>query len=89
MIEPHNFPTLTPYFIDPTAVDPTKGPGLLKLQAEKFKVKTLLIDPYTPLHLYSAIQPINSLKLPGWSLEAALRNMSMFFFPFGVSMLLT
>jgi hypothetical protein len=39
-------------------------------------VKTLLIDPYTPLHLYSAILPIKSLKLPGWSLEGAMRNMS-------------
>jgi hypothetical protein len=77
MIEPHNFPTLTPYFIDPTTVNPNKG--LLKMQAEKFKVKTLLIDPYTPLHLYSAILPIKSLQLPRWSLESAMRNMSTYF----------
>ncbi len=76
MITPDNFPTLTPHFIDPTTVDPTKG--LLKTKAEKFIVKTLLVDPYTPLHLYSAILPINSLQLPGWSLEAAMRNMSMY-----------
>jgi hypothetical protein len=73
-IEPGNFPVLTPYFIDPTKVDPSEG--LLKSKAEKFRVKTLLIDPYTPLHLYSAILPIKSLKLPGWSLEAAMKNMS-------------
>ncbi|CZR52728.1 uncharacterized protein PAC_02605 [Phialocephala subalpina] len=77
MIEPDTFPTLTPYFIDPTTVDETKG--LLKAKAEKLLVKTLLIDPYTPLHLYSGILPIKSLQLPGWSLEAAMKNMTAFF----------
>lgn len=74
MIEPDTFPTLTPYFIDPTKVDDTRG--LLKEKASKFLVKTLLIDPYTPLHLYTGILPIKTLQLPGWSLEAAMKNMS-------------
>ncbi len=74
MIEPSTFPTLTPYFIDPTTVD--EKTGFLKTKAEKLMVKTLLIDPYTPLHLYSAILPIKTIKLPGWSLESAMKNMS-------------
>lgn len=74
MIEPSTFPKLTPYFIDPVTVDEKRG--LLKAKAEKLMVKTLLIDPYTPLHLYSAILPIKSIKLPGWSLESAMKNMS-------------
>ncbi|KAK0117084.1 hypothetical protein ONS96_012922 [Cadophora gregata f. sp. sojae] len=77
MIEPSTFPTLTPYFIDPTSVDEKKG--LLKAKAERLMVKTLLIDPYTSLHLYSAVLPIKTIKLPGWSLEAAMKNMTTFF----------
>ncbi|KAH8654011.1 hypothetical protein BGZ60DRAFT_496363 [Tricladium varicosporioides] len=77
MIEPDTFPTLTPYFIDPTTID--ENIGLLKAKAEKLLVKTLLIDPYTPLHLYTGILPIKSLQLPGWSLEAAMKNMTAFF----------
>ncbi|CZR68331.1 uncharacterized protein PAC_18230 [Phialocephala subalpina] len=74
---PSNFPTISPYFIDPTTVDAKVG--LQKTKAQKYMVKTLLIDPYTPFHLYSAVLPTKSLKLPGWTLEAAMRNMTAFF----------
>jgi hypothetical protein len=58
----------------PTTIDESKG--FAKTKAETFEVKTLLIGPYTPLHLYSAVLPINTLKLPNWSLDAAMKNMS-------------
>jgi hypothetical protein len=74
MIDPTTFPSLTPYFIDPSTF--TSQLSLLAAQAAKFMVKTLLVDPYTPFHLYSGILPIKSLQLPAWSLDAAMRNMS-------------
>jgi hypothetical protein len=73
MVEPHNFQTLTPCFIDPTTMLEAKS--FLNLQGEKLKVKPPLIDPYTSLPFYSVLLAINNLKLPDWSLEAATRNM--------------
>lgn len=45
-------------------------------QAAEFTITTMLIDPYTPVHLYSGILPIKSLQLPGWTLEIAMKHMS-------------
>ena len=42
-------------------------------------VKTLLIDPYAPIHLYSGILPIKSLKLPPWVFSEPMKNMTAFF----------
>lgn len=74
MIDTTSFPKITPVYIDPLTV--TDPPGLLAAQASKLMIKTLLIDPYTPFHLYTGILPIKSLQLPAWSLEAAMKNMS-------------
>ena len=42
-------------------------------------MKTLLIDPYAPIHAYSSILPIKSLQLPAWTLGEPMRNMTAFF----------
>lgn len=47
--------------------------------AAQLLVKTLLIDPFAPVHLYSAILPIKSLQLPAWTLSEPMRNMTAFF----------
>lgn len=73
-IQPENFPKLIPYFIDPKAFN--GGTGMAQAQAAEFTITTMLIDPYTPVHLYSGILPIKSLQLPGWTLEIAMKNMS-------------
>jgi hypothetical protein len=79
LIEPSNFPTLSPYYIDPDTL-PTPGmPSTVAFTQQhtaQLLVKTLLIDPYTPLHLYSGILPIASLQLPSWAINQALKNMS-------------
>jgi hypothetical protein len=77
-IAPSNFPTLTPQFIHSEQFN--GGPGLAEAQERKFLVKTMLVDPYTPVHLYSSVLPIKSLQLPGWTLEIAMKNMSTYTF---------
>jgi hypothetical protein len=80
-ITPPTFPKLQPYFLK--AMDfKADSPGLSDAQAAKLMVKTLLIDPYTPVHLYTGILPIKSLQLPGWTLSDAMKNMSMTPSPF-------
>jgi hypothetical protein len=75
-IVPESYPTLMPYYLHS---DPTKNPtGAAYAQAhvDKFMVTTVLMDPYTPIHLYSGILPIKKLELPPWSLRGAMKNMS-------------
>ena len=70
LIQPENFPTLSPYYIDPDG--PLKNGSFLASHAAEFLVKTLLIDPYTPMHVYSLILPITALQLPAWTVQAGL-----------------
>ena len=74
-ILPENFDTLSPYYIEPEG--PLKNGSFVESHATKFMIKTLLIDPYTPLHLYSPILLIKSLKLPAWTVQTAFQKMSM------------
>ena len=55
------------------------SPGLTRDLIGKLKVKTLLVDPYTALHLYSGVLPIKSLQLPEWSLRLGLEKMCKYF----------
>ena len=77
-INPSTLPKLTPYFLDPDGIDPSKT-DYAQAHAEQLRVKTLLIDPYAPIHAYSGILPIKSLQLPAWTLSEPMRNMTAFF----------
>jgi hypothetical protein len=76
-ILPENFETLGPYYVEPE--DPLVNNSFADSHASNFRVKTMLLDPFTPLHLYTPILPIKSLKLPEWSVQTALEKMSAFF----------
>ena len=73
---------LTPFFLPPEQI--IGGPGMpySKALTSQLMIKTLLIDPYTPIHLYPSILPINSLQLPAWTMKDAMKNMSECIFPF-------
>ncbi len=73
-IVPGNFPPLRPYFVDPQ--DHKDGSGFAEAHTAHMMVKSVLMDPYTPVHLYSGILPIKSLQLPAWTLQQAMKNMS-------------
>lgn len=86
-IEPNNFPLLNPRYIDPADANfATKGdPSGIKYKTyteartAQYTIKTLLIDPYTPIHAYSPILPIKSLQLPAWTIQRAFTRMTAFF----------
>lgn len=80
LIEPQTFPQLTPYFLHPDAIRDTDSSEFAYTQQHtaKLMVKTLLVDPYVPIHLYSGILPIKALQLPAWTIQQALKNMSTF-----------
>jgi hypothetical protein len=74
-IEPATFPSLNPHYIDPN--DPSQD--MAQAAAVKWSVKTMLIDPYAPLHVHSPILPTASIQLPSWTVQTALKRMSAFF----------
>ncbi|KAH8901387.1 hypothetical protein GQ53DRAFT_851002 [Thozetella sp. PMI_491] len=76
-IAPDNFPRLYPFFTDPAAY--TAGTGFIEASIAQMTTKTVLIDPYTPVHVYSGILPIASLQLPAWTMQQAMKNMTAFF----------
>ena len=88
-ISPQTFPPIKPYYIHPNISSPPSSPptqtppidaiNIPKASASKLTVKTLLIDPYTPLHVYSPILPTATVQLPSWTVESALKKMNAFF----------
>jgi hypothetical protein len=79
LTEPASFPTLSPFFVDPEGTL-TNGSYAATL-AQNFNIKTMLIDPYTALHVYSDILPIKDFQLPAWTIQTALQKMSKCLFP--------
>lgn len=77
LIEPSTFPKLSPYYVEPN-IDQVDN-SFLATHAAHFMVKTVIVDPYTPLHVYSPILPITSLQLPAWTVQSALQRMSACF----------
>jgi hypothetical protein len=75
-IEPSNFPALSPFFLEPDA--PLTNNSYSAGLAENLQIKTLLLDPYTALHVYSGILPITELQLPAWTVQTAMQTMSTF-----------
>lgn len=46
---------------------------------QNLKVFTALVDPFTAVHAYTGILPIQSLALPVWTLQSAMDKMTAFF----------
>lgn len=76
LIEPSSLPSLSPYYVDPTG--PLKNNSFAETQATHLMIKTMIVDPYTPLHVYSPILPITSLQLPSWTIQQGLHKICKF-----------
>lgn len=72
-----NFDALSPFHVNPT--DFSTSTSYVAAKTSQLLVKTMLIDPYTPLHVFTPILPIKSLQLPSWTVQRALEKMSAFF----------
>jgi hypothetical protein len=83
LIEPDNYPTLTPYYNAPGSSDANytvKTPmQILKESNNQLTVFGMLVDPFTVIHAYTSFQPVQVLRLPEWALEQSLKNITAFF----------
>lgn len=80
---PQNFIRLSPYYLDPITLKATgsnRGFASYKqARTAQYIIKTMLVDPYTPIHAYSPILPITSLAIPSWTIQQAMTRMTAFF----------
>jgi len=84
-----NYPVLAPYHLSTGGLDtgaagdtPRAGAAAAafdRLHTAQLQMAGLLLDPFSPVHLYSGILPVKALRLPSWSLQAAMRRMTAFF----------
>jgi hypothetical protein len=90
-ISPGNYPPLAATHVLPdmlvdstTPLVGTKAKTREQIFAERNanisdNVFACIVDPYTAMHIYTGILPIQSLKLPEWTMESAMNNMTAFF----------
>jgi hypothetical protein len=56
----------------------TLASNISTLHRAHMEIFGAIIDPFLPVHAYSALLPNVALKLPPWTLEAALSKMTAF-----------
>jgi hypothetical protein len=82
-IGPENFMRLSPHYIDPVTLKATSSDATFQsykqARAAQYKIVTMLVDPYTPVHAFSPILPIESLSIPPWTIQQAFTRMTAFF----------
>jgi hypothetical protein len=77
-IDVPNFPIFDPYYI--SAGSSTKSTTDLTLDHNtQLQIFGMIMDPFLPIHAYSAILPNQNLQLPVWQVEQGLKNISAFF----------
>jgi hypothetical protein len=89
-----NYPPLYPYYIYPAPLvsydpnQPTPPPPpppstdpatLVQLHNQKLSVFGAIVDPFTSIHFFSGILPIQTLTLPPWTIASAMKKMTAFF----------
>ncbi|KAI1194795.1 hypothetical protein F5X97DRAFT_346288 [Nemania serpens] len=85
-----NYPVLRPYYVSATELNiDTTNPGsvnnvtstaeMRRKHISRMTMIGALMDPFSAVRLYTGIQPVVSLRLPRWSLQAAMERMTAFF----------
>ncbi|KAF8511749.1 hypothetical protein JB92DRAFT_3117693 [Gautieria morchelliformis] len=76
-IDKSNYPTLTPFHINPRGMQPEE---FVNAKNQEWHVFTGIVDPFVAVHGYSGILPVDdTVLLPTWTVELALNRMTAFF----------
>ncbi|MCJ1355361.1 MAG: hypothetical protein MMC33_005352 [Icmadophila ericetorum] len=86
LIQKSNFPCLSAFHVSPDAFA-SNGTDTVNLSPTDYQnvwnqnlsIFSAIIDPFTAIHGYSGILPIQSLSLPSWTVESAMNKMLAFF----------
>lgn len=85
-IKPDNYPVMPAFHTPVLKAKPLGGgwnPNTTKAISDQrnsmLKSFGCVMDPFTPIHLYSGILPIKELRLPTWTWQDAMSRMTAFF----------
>jgi hypothetical protein len=78
LITTDTFPSLSAFWIEPTKLDSASYESQRQLEYAKHTF-VALINPFTPVHVYSSILPIQPLSHPPWTWQEAFTKMTAFF----------
>ncbi|VUC25607.1 unnamed protein product [Clonostachys rosea] len=79
-----NYPKLPPYYIDPLVADSKISTSLGDQDYEdltngQLAVFGAIVDPFSPVHGYMGVMPVKELKLPDWTWQGPIDQISAFF----------
>ena len=78
---PNNQPQLQ--YIQPFYIDPRTAQNdyidYIDAVESKFSRLAAIVDPFTPIHVYSALLPIQQLTIPPWCISQGLSRIASFF----------
>ncbi|KAF8627118.1 hypothetical protein AX15_004532 [Amanita polypyramis BW_CC] len=75
-ITPDSYLTLNPFFIDPKDTPPEDYTNVMN---SKLQRRIAILDPFVALHGYTGgLVPIVGITLPPWTVETALKKMTVF-----------
>ena len=78
---PKEFCKLSPYFIDPAKFtsDAQSIDEFTQEHNRHMRIFAGMIDPFQSVHGYSGVLPVQSLRVPAWALDIAMKNITTFF----------
>ncbi|KAH6662061.1 hypothetical protein B0J14DRAFT_611156 [Halenospora varia] len=89
LIDSSNFPLLNATYVSPDAlVNPgnvnggttMKDPAAVVMERNgNLSIFACIVDPFTKIHGYTGVLPIQTLVVPAWAMEAAMKNITAFF----------
>ena len=75
--DPANQPALSG--VRPFYIDPSTEPDYVAAMGTKYSLFAAIVDPFTPIHVYSALLPIQQLQIPPWCISQGLNQIASFF----------
>ncbi|THC91741.1 hypothetical protein EYZ11_008792 [Aspergillus tanneri] len=74
-----NYPAFKPYWVPPTAASPVSPQDYTDRRNQQLQVYGAILDPFTPVHMYSSFLPAQPLQLAPWTWQDAMNRMTAFF----------
>lgn len=73
--------TLKPFYMDVTDASHTNPVeyDYMSYEDNKLNIFAALVDPFTPINIYSALLPVKQLSIPPWCLASGIGRIASFF----------
>jgi hypothetical protein len=77
--ENYHYPEVQAFWANPANYTETQAADLYTFQNQQLQVFGALINPFTPVQVYTSFLPIQPIELPSWTWQSAMAKMTAFF----------